>query len=63
MGRVITIVDRKKDLIISGGENIYPVEIESDPTLCTTPPSSASPMSDLRRLVRGHPGDTGRITG
>jgi acyl-CoA synthetase (AMP-forming)/AMP-acid ligase II len=24
----ITIVDRKKDLIISGGENLYPVEIE-----------------------------------
>jgi acyl-CoA synthetase (AMP-forming)/AMP-acid ligase II len=25
----ITIVDRKKDLIISGGENLYPVEIEN----------------------------------
>jgi acyl-CoA synthetase (AMP-forming)/AMP-acid ligase II len=24
----ITIVDRKKDLIISGGENLYPIEIE-----------------------------------
>jgi len=24
----ITIVDRKKDMIISGGENIYPREIE-----------------------------------
>jgi acyl-CoA synthetase (AMP-forming)/AMP-acid ligase II len=25
----ITIVDRKKDLIICGGENVYPVEIET----------------------------------
>ena len=25
----IWLVDRKKDVIISGGENIYPVQIES----------------------------------
>ncbi len=24
----ITLVDRKKDMIISGGENVYPIEVE-----------------------------------
>ena len=27
--RFLTIVDRKKDMIISGGENVYSVEVES----------------------------------
>ena len=31
----ITLVDRKKDMIISGGENVYPVEVEQ--VLCRYP--------------------------
>ena len=42
------LVDRKKDVIISGGENLYPVQIEDflSPTpRSTTWPSSACPTS------------------
>ena len=40
MGRMdaegfITLVDRKKDMIISGGENVYPIEVEQ--VLCRHP--------------------------
>jgi acyl-CoA synthetase (AMP-forming)/AMP-acid ligase II len=40
LGRVdaegfITLVDRKKDMIISGGENVYPIEVEQ--VLCRHP--------------------------
>jgi fatty-acyl-CoA synthase len=31
----ITLVDRKKDMIITGGENVYPIEVEQ--VLCRHP--------------------------
>src|ERR1700674_98862 len=40
-----TIVDRKKDMILTAGSNVYPAEIERVPCMQPAGASSCSPMS------------------
>jgi acyl-CoA synthetase (AMP-forming)/AMP-acid ligase II len=46
----IFLVDRKKDVIITGGENLYPVEIETSCAAATSSRTSPSSACRTRRL-------------
>ena len=50
-GGTLIVVDRKQDLIITGGQNIYPVEIEE--ILYTHPSVALAAVIGLPDAVKG----------